>query len=71
MAIRLRSRLAKRSKLKATAVKIGSTIGRVEGAAHQGARKAASAIKVAKTEISGLTKQLNKSSRRLKLALKS
>jgi hypothetical protein len=70
MAVRTRIRLAKRNKLRTTAVKIGSTIGRVDGAAHKAARRARTAVKVAKREFVGLSKQLNKSSKRLTLALK-
>ena len=66
MAIRTR----KRSKLKATAVKIGSTMGKVDGAAHKAAGIATTAVKVAKKEFAGLSKHLNKSSQRVKLALK-
>lgn len=63
-------RLAKRNKLKATAVRIGSAIGKVDGAARKAARRATTAVKVAKREFTGLSKQLNKSSQRVKLALR-
>ena len=63
-------RLTKRNKLRATAVKIGSTVGKVDGAAHEAVHRAAAAAKVAKREFVGLSKQLNKSGKRLKLALK-
>jgi hypothetical protein len=65
------ARLMKRkNKLKATAVKIGSTIGRVDGAAHKAADRATTAAKVAKKELVGLSKHLSKSSQRVKVALK-
>lgn len=71
-----RTRTAKRktlkttAALKSTAVKIGSAMGRVDGAAHNVARRATTAVKVAKREFAGLSKQLNKSSKRVTLALK-
>jgi hypothetical protein len=65
-----RTRTMKRNKLKTTAVKIGSAIGRVDGAAHNAARRAGTAVKVAKREFAGLSKQLNRSGKRLTLALK-
>jgi hypothetical protein len=71
-----RIRVSKRNKLrttaalKSTAVKIGSAIGMVDGVAHKAARRATTAVKVAKRELAGLSKQLNKSSKRLTLALK-
>jgi hypothetical protein len=64
------TRLTKRNKLKATAVKIGSTIGKVDGAAHKAADRATTAAKVAKKELVGLSKHLSKSSQRVKVALK-
>lgn len=64
------TRMRKRSKLKTTAAKIGSTIGKVDGAAHKAAGIATAAVKVAKKEFVGLSKHLNKSSQRMKLALK-
>ena len=63
------TRSAKRNKLKATAVKIGSTIGKVDGAAHLAVHRATAAMKVAKKEFIGLSKRLKKSSKRVKLAL--
>jgi hypothetical protein len=64
------TRLTKRSNLKVTAVKIGSTIGKLDGAAHKAAGRATTAAKVAKKEFVGLSKHLTKSSQRVKLALK-
>ncbi len=64
------TRSVKRSKLKATAVKIGKTIGKVDGAAHEAAHRASTAAKTAKRELLGLSKHLNRSSERVKLALK-
>jgi hypothetical protein len=64
------TRLAKRNKLKVAAVKIGSAIGKVDGAAHKAADRATTAVKVAKREVTGLSKHLNKSAKRLQVALK-
>jgi hypothetical protein len=69
--------MAKKSKLKDAAVQIGSTIGRVDGQAHKAVYKAAKAAHVAKLElialskqVDALKKQLQKSSNKLKSALK-
>lgn len=64
------TRLVKRNRLKATAVKIGSTMGKVDGAAHRAADRATTAAKVAKKELTGLSKHLNKSAKRVQVALK-
>lgn len=62
--------MANKSKLKDTAVKIGSAVGKADGKAHK-------AVKVAKEELAELTKQVNAlkkqlktSSQKLKTALK-
>ena len=69
--------MANKSRLKDAAVKIGATAGRVEGKAHKAAYKAAKAAHVAKVEltelskqVAALKKQLEKSTSRLKNALK-
>ena len=66
-----------KNRLKDAAVKIGSAVGRVDGAAHKAALKAAQAAKVARQElidlekhVDALKKQLKKSTKRLKSALK-
>jgi hypothetical protein len=69
--------MAKNNRLKDAAVKIGSAVGRVDGTAHKAAHKAAKAAHVAKVElieitkqVAALKKQLEKSTRQLKNALK-
>jgi hypothetical protein len=69
--------MAKKSKLRDAAIKIGSTIGKLDGTAHKAARDAARAAHVAKQEFVELTKQmkalrkqLRKSTKRLKRAFK-
>jgi hypothetical protein len=66
-----------KNRLRAAAVKIGSAVGRVDGTAHKAAYKAAKAAHVAKLElielskqVDALKKQLEKSTRHLKEALK-
>jgi hypothetical protein len=70
-----------KNRLRDAAVKIGSAVGKVDStahkAAHKAARKAARAAKVARQELVDLTKQvdalkrqLEKSTKRLKSALK-
>jgi len=67
----------KKSKLKDAAVRIGSAVGKVDSTAHSAVRKAAEAGRVTRLEIVDLTKQvdalrrqLKKSAKRLKNALK-
>ena len=67
----------KKSKLKDAAVSIGSAVGKVDSTAHSAVRKAIKAGQVTKLEIVNLTKQvdalrrqLKKSAKRLKNALK-
>jgi hypothetical protein len=69
--------MAKKNGLKDAAVKIGSAVGRVDAKAHNAAHKAARAAHVAKQElvqlgkqVDALKRQLQKSSKRLRSALK-
>lgn len=69
--------MATNNKLKNAAVKIGSAVGRVDGTAHKAVMKATKATQVAKHELNELSKQVNalkkqleKSTERLKSALK-
>jgi hypothetical protein len=69
--------MANKNKLKDAAMKIGRTVGRIDGTAHKAARKAAAAIDVAKGELNDVTKQvealkkqLAKSTKRLQAALR-
>ena len=69
--------MARKNSLKDAAMKIGGAVGRMDGAAHKAASKAAKAAHVAKLElvelskqVDALKKQLKKSSNRLKSALK-
>ena len=69
--------MARKNKLRDAAVKIGSAVGKVYGKAHKAAQKAAQAAHVLKEELIEMTKQVNtlkkrleKSTKRLKHALK-
>lgn len=69
--------MANRNRLRNAAVKIGSAVGKVDGAAHRAALKAAQAAHIAREElmdlekqVDALKKQLAKSTKRLKSALK-
>ncbi|HEX4643202.1 MAG TPA: hypothetical protein VH161_07030 [Candidatus Acidoferrales bacterium] len=69
--------MATKNKFRDAAVSIGSAVGRADGTAHLAMRKAAKAAHVAKQELNALSKQvdalkkqLNKSTSRLKSALK-
>ena len=69
--------MAKNSKLKDAAIRIGSAAGKVDGTVHRAARDAAEAAHVAKQEfiklskqMKALNKQLQKSTQRLKKALR-
>ena len=69
--------MAKKSRLHNAAVKFGSAAGKVDAKAHRAARKAATAADIARQELIELTKQadalkkqLEKSAKRLKNALK-
>lgn len=66
-----------KNKLKDAAVKIGRAVGRMDSRAHKAARKAATAMDVAKSELNDVTKQvealkkqLAKSSKKLQAALR-
>jgi multidrug resistance efflux pump len=66
--------MAKKNGLRDTAVKVGAAVGKIDGRAHKAALRAA---RVARQEFSDLTKQLEalkrqleKSTKRLKNALK-
>jgi hypothetical protein len=69
--------MATKNKLRDAAVTIGSAVGKADGTAHRAVSKAAKAAHVAKQELNALSKQvdalkkqLNKSTQRLKSALK-
>jgi hypothetical protein len=69
--------MARNNRLRDAAVKIGSAVGKAEGKAHRAAQKAAKAAQVAKDELAELSKQvavlkkqLEKSTDRLKKALR-
>ena len=69
--------MAKKNKLRDTAVKIGSAVGKVDAAAHRATLKATGAAHVARQElielskqVDALKKQLKKSTQQLKNALK-
>ncbi len=66
-----------KNRLRNAAVRIGSAVGRVDGRAHKAATKAAKAAHVAKLElielskqVDALKKQLEKSTKHLKNALR-
>ena len=66
-----------KNRLRDAAVKIGSAVGKVDGRAHKAAFKAAKAARVAKLElielskqVDALKKQLEKSTKHLKNALR-
>ena len=69
--------MAKKNKLRDAAVAIGSAVGKADGTAHKAVQKAANAAHVARLElielskqVDALKKQLTKSTKRLKSALK-
>jgi len=69
--------MAKKNRFRDAAVKIGSAVGKVDNKAHKAALKAARAAHVAREElvdlakhVDALKKQLAKSTKRLKSALK-
>ena len=69
--------MATKNRLRDAAVTIGSAVGRADGTAHKAAHKAAKAVHVARIELTELSKQvdalkkqLKKSTKRLKSALK-
>ena len=66
-----------KNRFRDAAVKIGSAVGKADATAHRAAYKAAKAARVAKLELAelskqvdALTKQLKKSTQKLKNALK-
>ena len=66
-----------KNRFRDAAMKIGSAVGRADATAHKAAYKAAKAARVAKLElielskqVDALTKQLKKSTQKLKNALK-
>jgi multidrug resistance efflux pump len=66
-----------KNRLRNAAVKIGSAVGRIDGAAHKAALRAAQAAHVARQElidlekqVDALKRQLKKSAKRLRSALK-
>lgn len=68
--------MAKKDKLTEVSVKIGSTLGKIDKQAHAKAKKVAEAGKVAqedlkeiRKQVDALTKQLAKTTQRLKKAL--
>jgi hypothetical protein len=72
-----REHMATKDKLRNAAVTIGTAMGKAEGKAHRALTKAAKAAHVARLElvhlskqVDELKKQLNKSTKRLKKALK-
>ena len=62
--------MARENRLKDAAVKIGSTVGKADAAAHTAAHKAAKAAHVAKQELVELTKQVEALNRQLKKSAK-
>jgi hypothetical protein len=62
--------MAKKNRLRDAAVKIGSAVGKVDGTAHRTAHKAAKAAHVAKQELFELTKQVDALKRQLKKSTK-
>jgi hypothetical protein len=62
--------MAKKSSLKDTAVKIGSAVGKADGAAHKAVRIAKQELAEMEKQVDALKKQLKKSSQALKKALK-
>lgn len=69
--------MAKKNRLTSTAVRIGSTVGKADGAAHRTAHKITNAVHLAQQELADLTKQveafkrqLKKSTKKLKRALR-
>lgn len=62
--------MAKKNKLKDTAVKIGSAVGRADGKAHKAARVAKEELAELTKQVNALKKQLQISTDKLKTALK-
>ena len=75
--VRRRLCMANKNRLKRAAVKIGTAVGRADSRAHQAAHKVAKAAKAAEKELNALGKQvdalkrqLQKSTKRLRRALR-
>jgi hypothetical protein len=62
--------MAKKNKLKDAAVKFGSAVGRADGRAHKAVRVAKQELTELSRQVDALKKQLEKSSKKLKSALK-
>jgi hypothetical protein len=62
--------MAEKSRLKDAAVKIGSAVGRVDGKAHKAAQVAKQELAELTKQVEALSKQLKKSTKNLKSALK-
>ena len=62
--------MAKKSKLTDAAVTIGSAVGRADGTAHRAARVAKQELAELTKQVGALQKQLKKSTKKLKSALK-
>jgi hypothetical protein len=62
--------MAKKNKLRDAAVKIGSAVGRADGTAHKAARVAKEELNELTKHVDALKKQLKKSTKNLKTALK-
>ena len=61
--------MAKKNNLRDTAVKIGSAVGRVDGRAHKAVRVAKQELTALTKQVEALKKQLKKSTNKLKSAL--
>ena len=62
--------MAKKNKLREAAVKIGSAVGKADGRAHKAVRIAKQELTELSKQVDALKKQLEKSSKKLKSALK-
>ena len=62
--------MAKKNKFNATAVKIGSAVGKADARAHKAVRVAKQELTQLSKQVDALKKQLEKSTRNLKSALK-
>jgi hypothetical protein len=62
--------MARKNKLKDTAVKIGSAVGRADGKAHKAVRVAKQELTELSKQVESLRKQLKKSTQKLQGALK-
>lgn len=62
--------MARKNSLKATAVKIGSAVGRLDGKAHKAANVARQELAELSKQVESLKKQIEKSTKKLQSALK-